>query len=149
MAFSYSLALTSGKDQVRFLIGDTASDDALLQDEEINYVLTQTPDPYRAAVIACQAIVGSLSKQVSTAIGQTKLSLEQRAEAYRLRVRELRDQASVLSPGLPYAGGISRADKFAVASDTDRVPPFVTGNLDSDPALGDGAQILYPPGYGY
>ena len=149
MAFTYSPTLATSKDVVRFLVGDADPGDPLLQDEEIAWVLTQVAEPYHAAAVACQSIVGSLSKQVSTAIGQTKLALEQRAASYRMLVNELRTQAALMSPGLPYAGGISVSDKFTVASDLDRVPPFVTGATDFDPAVPATAGTpVYPPGYG-
>jgi hypothetical protein len=61
MAWTYDTELAAEKDKIRLLIGDTVQSRPLIQDEEINYLLT-THDFYEAAAQACEVIARKLNE---------------------------------------------------------------------------------------
>lgn len=121
---------TSPKDAVRFWTGDTVEAIALLQDEEIEYALTLQPQVKLCAADCLEAIAAKLLQEVDFEVrGELRMDLGQRAARYQSRAQQLRQQASRLG-AIPYAGGISVADKEARDEDADRVrPAFVVDGM--------------------
>lgn len=66
----------SDRDEVRFLIQDTDTNDQLLSNEEIDYLLTSYVDPYSAAVAAIVSLIGKAarSEEESKSVGDLSLS---------------------------------------------------------------------------
>ena len=122
MAATYDPTMTHTRDKVRFLIQDTIVASAILQDEEIDFMLTEYPN-YKMAAANCADVISS--KMASAAqertIGNLKLVYADKAKKYAELANRLRMQASKVV--LPYAGGISKADKDTINQDTDRVEP--------------------------
>lgn len=127
MTWSYSGDPTSDpKDEVRFLIGDTDSDDQLIEDEEINYLLDKEGGIIlEAAARAAGAIAAKFAREADKDIGDYSISASQRAEAYRELEKALSKESkdSRAKSAIPFAGGISRDDKKQTRQDTDRVDP--------------------------
>lgn len=106
-------------DAIRFLIGDTDTNDQLLSDEEITWVNTEasgtatgTNALYDAAYRCCLTVASKLARQADKQIGDLKVSMSQKAEGYRKQAQELK--ALALREGgvpIPYAGGITYSDK--------------------------------------
>lgn len=63
-------------DEVRFLIQDTNTDDQLLSNEEIEYLLDAYGDPYSAAVAAIVSLIGQAarSEEESKRVGDLSLT---------------------------------------------------------------------------
>lgn len=123
MTFTYCSPKDSDKDAVRFRIGDTDSNDPLLQDEEIEYLLENEGGAKRAAAVAALTISAKYSRLADEAVGQVKVSYSQKSKQYSSLADKLSDAAdSALA--MPYAGGISISDKTTREDDTDRVSPF-------------------------
>lgn len=125
---------TSSKDTVRFLIGDTLSNDQQFQDAEILAALVLRPNPYGAGAALCRSLAARLSRKVATtsSAGGMTISAQQGAAAYRIMALDLEGQAVALGGAMPYAGGISIADKQAQETDDDRVSPaFQLGMMDN------------------
>ena len=121
MAWSYTgKPDTSEKDQVRFLIGDTDKCDPLIGDEEIDYLLTLEGSVFKAAVMACETIAAKFSRLADEKVGDTSVSLSQKADAYLKLAGKLRKRSERIV--FPYAGGISKADKENQELDEDRNP---------------------------
>jgi len=122
MAATYDSSMTTNKDKVRFLIQDTVVATAMLQDEEINFMLIEYPN-YKMAAANCADVLSSkfASAAESRTIGNLKLEYSDKAKKYADLASRLRMQASKFI--LPYAGGISQADKEAINDDTDRIEP--------------------------
>ncbi len=120
---------SSGRSYVRLRIGDTSSGSQLLQDEEIDAILSTYPAPYRAASEAAFAIAGQFARRVDKTAGRMQIANSQAAQAYeKLGNRLLREGALSVAP---YAGGISVSDKNEVNADTDRdAPAFSVGMHD-------------------
>lgn len=128
MAATYDTALTAAKDQVRLLIGDTDVSDALLQDEEIAFLLTQSASNVNAAAVrACEAVAAKFARLADTQVDDVRVSLSQRAKGYRELAAALRGQIAT-SVSL-FAGGVSVNTKTSAEEDTDRVPPIFTRDM--------------------
>ena len=85
----------------------------------------------------CESIYASVAKKVDKAAGAVRVSLSQKAEHYKDLCERLRSRFALAAGAGAYAGGISRADKKARESNTDRVAPaFRRGMHDNHGALG-------------
>jgi len=126
MTWSY-VAPTTDLYKVRFLIGDTDSTDQLLMDEEVNYLLSDWIDLKTAASVAAETIAAKFSREADKSIGDLKISMSERAKAYRDLSVTLRASANKLLTA--YAGGISKSDKDNLNEDTDKVMPSFSKGL--------------------
>lgn len=119
----------SAKDQVRYLIGDTIASKPLLNDAEIEWVLTQYQfTPMNAAIRCCEAIVAKFSRQADESVGQVKITFSQKAEAYRKLITDLRNRLA-MEGAVPYSGGISKSDIQANDQNSNRVRPDFTKHM--------------------
>lgn len=134
MTWTYtpSLLSTSPLMQVRLLMGDTIPSGQQVQDEEINFALTQRPSIYGAAAMMCRALSTRLSREADTVDKDLRTTLSARASAYARRANEYEVQATFRSGAKPYAGGLSIADKIQNELDTDRVPPQFGISMDDN-----------------
>lgn len=134
MTVSYNLPIlaTSQKDVVRLIIGDTDVCNALLQDEEINYFLSQRPNTYGAAAECCRSLATRFASQATIAAGDTKIAYSDISKAYTQRALAFESQAAISGSGAPYAGGLSQSDKFNAEQDPDRVEPQFVLNVDDN-----------------
>lgn len=125
MTWSYSGdPSSSDKDAIRFLIGDTDTDDQLVNDEEITYLLTVEGNTLLAAARAAESIAAKFSRLADRKIGDYSESYNQKSEAYLKLASRLSAQAAKSgSKPMPYAGGLSRSDKKSRELDSDRVKP--------------------------
>lgn len=138
MSWSYTQnPSTSDKDMVRFKIGDTLASDQLLQDEEISSILVEQPDPTLAAAICSEAIAGRFSRLADTTVGKTSISYSQKATAYMELATKMRKQYKQSYKAVPYAGGISEADKQIDKDDTDRTQPYFERGMFDNPGIVD------------
>jgi hypothetical protein len=118
--------------QVRLIVGDTKQTDPQVQDEEINFALTQRPSIWGAAAMVCRSISSRLSREADTVDKDLRTVLSARAKAYAARANEYDLKAAVRGGAMPYAGGISIADKVTNEQDTDRVQPAFTVSMDDN-----------------
>ena len=139
MTWSYTAPLSSRKDEVRFLVGDTNSDldEQMLQDEEIVYVLTlypvpsdtqttidRTRQPLMAALVCAEAIWMYFARQADERLPPVNFEYAARAENYRRVVDDLRVKVATRGGLIPYVGGSSIVDKERNQQDEDLVKPF-------------------------
>lgn len=132
MAFTY-VAPTTPRWKVRFLIQDTAADTAQLQDEEIDWLLSEAGGSvYRAAASAAQTLASRYASDVDRSVsgaGGLSVSGSQRFAHYTQLAQQLAAQAGKKGRGVPFAGGISEAQKDAQEEDSDRVRPAFTREI--------------------
>ena len=102
-----------GKDRVRFAVGDTDPDDALLEDEEIEAVLSEHPDWREAAARCARAIASAFYREVTLKAGSVALEFRQRAESYE-RVAARLEREAGLAPPLPGEYGPGGAGSTSV-----------------------------------
>jgi len=113
---------------VRFLIGDTDTTDQLLNDAEINYLISVAGGNYEAGARAIDQIIAS-GRLVDKTVGDISISGSARALDLRQVQRSLRYSGSLSA--LPYAGGISVADMESQRRDSDiPTPAFTKGQFD-------------------
>ena len=90
MAFTYVDPTSGDRDKVRFLIQDTDSTDAHLQDAEITYLITVWGNVYKAAAYAAEIIAAKYSHKTnySRSIGDLSIS-----ESYAESATQFRELA--------------------------------------------------------
>lgn len=130
--YNVLLLATSPLMQVRYLVGDTEATDQQVQDEEITFALTQRPSIYGAAATVCRSLSTKLSREADTVDKDLRTTLSARATAYSRRAAEYEVKASVRGGAMPYAGGLSIADKITNEQDPDRVQPQFTVSMDDN-----------------
>lgn len=131
---TYSTALATSLDQVRFHVGDTSNVAAteLLADGEITYLLTQETNIYRAAASAAEAIAGKFARLADTSVGDVSVSNSQKQAQYLKLSATLNAKAARRGSAPAFAGGISISDRDAREADTDRTLPFFTRDKPGD-----------------
>lgn len=131
MAWTYSTALTLTRDKVRFLIGDTDTNDQQLSNEEIAGIIALTHGVYQAAALCARGLESKYARQADKWVGDLKILASQKARRYA-------DLADRLERGkrthqTPFAGGTSIAAKDTLEADTDWPPMvFKVGMTDNE-----------------
>ena len=127
MTWTYdpSLLQTDQLTQLRLMIGDTDSNQKLVQDEELEYWLSSEESLVPAAISALEALAATYSSRADRTIGPLSIKWSQLSANFCSRAQGLRVDRLALK-AQPYAGGLSRAEKQTDTQDTDRVEPFFT-----------------------
>lgn len=139
MSWSYTgNPATDNRDAVRFLVQDTTEPVApavgLVQDEEIDWALTQQTNLYLAAALVARAIGAKFSAKASVKqVGDLRIEHTETAKRYFALADQLTAQAGTVGRlAAPYFGGISYADKQIDETNSDRVlPAFRVNQFDS------------------
>ena len=135
MTWSYSGdPSSSDRDQVRFLIFDTDTNDQLLSNEEADWLLSQNSNIYMAAASAAEAIAAKFAKDISRSVVGISATPGGRADFYLELAERLRAQvASTNKHAQVFAGGLTVDGKEALDDDSDAVQPaFKSGQFDFD-----------------
>jgi len=100
MSWTYDVADLASSDlfQVRFMIGDTASSNPLLQDEEINLLITQYGNLKSAAAECCERIASNFAKDADYDLGPHSVKASQRSKRYEELAKKLRMNSGVAAP---------------------------------------------------
>ncbi len=124
------------RDEVRFLVGDTDSTDTQVTDAEISWALADASNTTLAAAQIAEAIAAKYARFVSKSVGDLSIQYAQRQQHYAELAARLKAKGSRRGV-VPYAGGISQADKETQEDDSDRVQPsFTKGMHDGDASDG-------------
>ena len=117
---------------IRFLTGDTDTNDQLINDEEIAWTNNQvtgsdtaTTARYEVSYRVMIAIASKFSRLADQSVGDLKVDMFQKATNAREQAALLKQQA--LREGntpTPYAGGISVSDKEIDEENSDIVQPY-------------------------
>jgi hypothetical protein len=90
-------------DEVRFLIGDTDTNDQLLSDEEIEYLLLKATTPRQAAYDGCIDIAGKFARMAtSKSVGDLSITYSDRARAFRDHAASILAQDARRNPPTPW-----------------------------------------------
>lgn len=123
---------SSLKDSVRFLVGDTLYTDQQIFDPEVLYAIKTRGNIWGAAATCCMMLSTQMSRKADTKQGDLYILYSSRAKQYAMRAAYYENKAIALGGGLPYAGGISVADKINEVANNDRVnPAFNIGMTDN------------------
>lgn len=142
MTWTYSGDPSStDRDEVRFLVGDTDTNNQLVTDEEIAYAITTEGSNLSAASRVAQTIAAQFARRTDEEVGDLKKWYSQRYAQYMSLSKSLGKRGTIAT-ATPYAGGISVDDKDTQKDDTDRVAPrfsrgqFTTeGNVENSERL--------------
>jgi hypothetical protein len=143
MAWTYSgNPATSNRNAVRFLSGDTVQTaDVTLQDEEIDYLLTEWENVYDAAAASCESRAARYANRASGSkkVGDLSLAIDYDKSAKGLldMAERLHEQGGRNDPPLPW---VDPASLQTAAQKEARVPSteFYTGMFDNRRAVSDG-----------
>ena len=125
----YSGSTLGVRYQIRLLLQDVQTARQLLQDEEIDWFQTTEMNAYMAAAAACSSLVARAGNVKSKRIGDLSLGYDpQFYDGLRLRL-----QARGMTYQLPYAGGLSIADKMSQQGNVDAVVPRFFLGLGDNP----------------
>lgn len=81
------------KDEVRFKIGDTDKDFAMLLDAEIEFLLDSNNNHVlNTCIAACNAIIAKLAKEVDYKIGSESVNASDRYNQYKSTLQLLMDE---------------------------------------------------------
>lgn len=116
---------------MRFLVGDTDTNDQKAQDEEIDWVLTIEADIFSSAARVCEALAAKYAATVDKAVGDLKLTASQKHEQYKALAAELRKRGANYM--MPTIGGLKKADRDATADNDDLIAPFFTRRMHQNP----------------
>lgn len=130
MTWSYDVALTQEKDQVRWLVGDTTISDQLVADEEIEWALDQEGGVFAAAALVAETLSNQFARVVDKQVGDLKIKTADRVKNYSQLADRLRRRVLLNTSGLVMSAQ-SRAEKLEDVLDTDMVPPFFTREMHS------------------
>jgi hypothetical protein len=111
---------------VRFLVGDTDTNDQKVQNEEIEFSLAQTKDDVNAAAsYVARSVASKYASKVTLELdGQLMAHYSDLYDHYLSLADKLDYQAKKLGAQIGIlAGGISKTRVGAVRSNTDRVEP--------------------------
>lgn len=125
------------RDAVRFLMRDTVETaDATISDEEIAWLLSENGNNvYLAAADGAMEVAAKYAGLVQTkTVGSLSLTYAARSQSFKNTADNLRERAGTKTALAPFSGGISKADKSAVRSDTDWVRPSFERGMDDYPA---------------
>ena len=133
MTWTYVLAklATTPLYQVRLMIGDTVGKLELLQDEEIEFYISQDPSIWRAAARCCRSIAGAFSTRRRPCKAKTENRVERAARATDSLAAQVHQRCRS-ARGLPRPGGISVFDKLQQELNPDRVVPQFNLGMDDN-----------------
>lgn len=122
---------------VRYLVGDTDTNNQQVQDEEITFSLSEANDNiYYAASHVASSLASKYSAYVTTELdGALTVEYNELAKKYKALSGELRQQGKQYngtSMGV-YYGGTSKAVVNAKRDNTDRIGPFFTRDQFRNP----------------
>jgi hypothetical protein len=128
MTWTYASNFSLSRDKVRWLVGDTDTNDQLVTDEEIAFALTEDSNVYTVAASVCESIAMKVGARLTVNANGSKIDADEQYKHWMDRASSLREKA-VSSGVASFAGGLSIAGKDAVEDDTDRVAPSFTRSL--------------------
>ena len=120
MTWSYSGdPANSTNDAVRFLIGDTDTNDQLISNEEIAYIVTQQGSVNRSASECCRAIAAKFARNMSRSIGALQADFAAKHRQYLAMADSLLTKEET-APVSPFISGYEKDKKQAREDDTNR-----------------------------
>lgn len=126
MAFNYSGPGSSARDTIRFLIQDTDAEQPLLQDEEIDWLISKWGSrggDYYVAARAAQNIAMKFAREVTFSSDSQHLTLSELMSKYTQMAEYLLAQDNASGVGTIYVGGVDgsgpRGPSFAIGMHDD------------------------------
>lgn len=132
--FTYQMPITTDRDRVRFLVGDTNVNRPLLDDGEIAYSLTLGDNHLlRSAAHACDAIAAKFIRDKSVSVSGISITRNFSASEYKDLATEYRRRAKSLSSGSLWILKDPQ-DKSDFRADASLVPPAFSREMHDNKA---------------
>lgn len=135
---------TSTLFQVRFYLGDTDNTSWQLQDEEINWSISERGNVWGATAMCALALAAKYSRLVSVSADGVSQGLQQKALAFRAIAVEYQKKEA-LYRAKPSLYGVSISDMRSTIADGDRVPDIFRLGLNDDPPTDGVSPVNEPP----
>lgn len=130
MGFSYDPTdLATELNALRFEIGDTDSNEPLLDDAEIAYIQAAEASFSMRASVCCEHIAAKFARDVKYKIDGFSEDAQDKYDRYIALAKKF---AASASDSYPWAGSIVAADKERIEADTSLVKPRFTLGLDKN-----------------
>lgn len=113
----------STKDAIRFIVGDTDSDDQLITDAEINYLIARHGTINRTASEAARSIAAKFARLMNRSIGGLSADFSSKYRQYMELADNLLSKEET-DPVSPFISGYKRSEKEARELDLDRETTF-------------------------
>ncbi len=132
MSWSYSGdPSASQRDELRFKIGDTDPTNPELQDEELDYIITNisssgTYNVLKGCMVALRAIVAKYKALCDEKVADVDVKWSQRFKEAKQALQLYTEEHSKAALTGAYAGGISVGDKRSQQNNPDRTIPKFT-----------------------
>lgn len=125
MTWSYSgNPSSSSTDAVRFLVGDTDTNDQLISNEEISYLITEHGSVNRSASEAARAIAAKFARNMNRSIGGLQADFAAKYRQYLELADNLLTKEET-DPVGPFLSGYKKDEKQAREDDTNREMIYV------------------------
>jgi hypothetical protein len=137
MTWSYDTSLSTDKDKVRLLIGDTDTTNQYISDEEIVAMLAfNNDDVYETAAQIADSLAGRYSTTSKLEIDDFMIDFGAVAEQFATLAKRIRVSATNASANTigAWVAGVSVTAMDAVRDDTDRVNSRFEMGQHDDPA---------------
>ncbi len=148
MTFTWdpSQLATSELQQNRAEIQDVDAQNPLLVDEIINYNVSREANIWGACARSCEQIARQFLRKADVKLGRAMtITYSKMAAQYEQMAVAFRRKA--LGTEVPYAGGISIAEKIALEQNTDLVEPAFKRNMMENPWTGGYSPDALPPSH--
>lgn len=132
------MTISSTLDQVRVLIGDTDTDNALFPDDQLNWFLSENSDNvYLAAAAACDAVAAKFARAYDFETDGQSFKRSQQAQAFRAMADTFRQRAQGISVVTPtrqdgYSTDVAN-DAVGTSSSNPRQNFYTVGGVDRLP----------------
>jgi len=124
MTWSYSgNPSNSTQDAVRFLVGDTDTNDQLISNEEIAYFVSEFNNARRSASEAARAIAAKYARLMNRSIGGLSADFSAKYRQY-LELADSLLSKEEMKPVALFISGYTKSAKEAVELDSDRESTF-------------------------
>lgn len=126
--------------QVRLLIKDTDTNRQLMQDEEINWLISSEPNIYFAAASAADTIAANFGAKASKTVGPLSISYGDQRDTYSSLADSLRTRGKRRgSGGGAIVLGSSKSEKAETRADPDREDTAARIGIHDNPGASYGA----------
>ncbi len=124
--WSYDNTLPTDKDKIRFIIGDTDTNNKLIYDEEISAAITMKIDVRRAAIFICESLSARFMKFTQVRAGEEnadRTALSGKYEALAKRLRKVGQKGFAV---------LTQSDKTIYEEDTDLLTTAIKRDIHNN-----------------
>lgn len=124
MTWTYDTSLSTAKDRVRLLVGDTDTTDQQFSDEEITAVLALGGTERSAAAELCTMLSMKYARKANVSSGPLSVQWGSVSATYAARAADLRASTGGQVPSI-VVGGSTYTQRDRLRDNTDRIQPAI------------------------